>query len=211
MRDFYKTILKELESLTGIRQMAFLEADPDGPQKAEIIIRGMVEQSKRFPYIPENEQQRIIREAMVTDQDYVALNSRVIYKWLNPHKDLYWGKATHQQPAEEDFKPATEEQVAYWVKEFHRMTFGNPVPKLTAEEILTEGKERKDPILKDLIAATKPELPQADPRQSKITEFVKTQGKGVNWIPALWFEIEGVRVPGDTQEEAQEIFVNALL
>jgi hypothetical protein len=90
MKDFFKQCLEDLESLTGIRQLYFMQIDPDGPRKISVLIAGMLETSKQFSYISEADQQRIIREQMAKDQDYDSLNSRTIYKWLNMNKDFYF-------------------------------------------------------------------------------------------------------------------------
>ena len=90
MKDFFKRCLEDLEPLTGIRQLYFLQTDQDGERKITVLIAGMIETSKQFPFISELDQQRIIREQMVKDQDYDSLNSRTIYKWLNMNKDFYF-------------------------------------------------------------------------------------------------------------------------
>lgn len=91
MKDFFILCLKDLESISGLRQLFFLQSDlEDGERKKDVLIAGMVATCKNFDYIPEKAQQKIIREMMVKDQDYDSLNSRVIYKWLNMHKDVYF-------------------------------------------------------------------------------------------------------------------------
>lgn len=143
MKDFYLQCLEELESLTGIRQLFFLQSDPDGKKKIEVCIAGMVETSKRFPYIPDDEQQKIIREAMVTDQDYEALNSRIIYKWLNLHKDTYWGKSQKAQITEQELTPAPKEVADKYAEQWKEalQKIGNPEMK---------EKSIKDPIIQEL-------------------------------------------------------------
>lgn len=90
MKEFIKQCLEDLESLTGIRQLYFMQVDPDGKRKIEILIQGILVTCKQFDYISEDKQKNIIREMMVKDQDYDSLNSRVVFKWLNMNKDLYF-------------------------------------------------------------------------------------------------------------------------
>lgn len=92
MNDFLIQCLEDLESLTGIRQYYFLTTDPDGGRKTTVLIRGILEVCKQFPYISEADQKKIISEQMVKDQNYDSLNSRTVWKWLNGAKDVYWAK-----------------------------------------------------------------------------------------------------------------------
>lgn len=109
MKDFFTQCLKDLESLTGIRQLYFLQSDlEDGERKKNVLIDGMVATRNQFDYIPDEAIKKIVREQMVKDQDYDALNSRVLFKWLNMHKDVYFAKA--QTPFKIDSVDLTEEQ-----------------------------------------------------------------------------------------------------
>lgn len=107
MKDFFIQCLKDLESLTGLRQLFFLQSDlEDGERKKNVLIEGMVLACKDYPYIPEESQKKIIREAMVKDQNYEALNSRVIHKWLTQAANAY---RTHSNFTEEDLTPRDQD------------------------------------------------------------------------------------------------------
>lgn len=105
MRNFLRQCLKDLQPLTGNRQLFFLETDPDGERKIEVCLAGMVAACKDYPYIPEDAQQKIIREQMVKDQQYEELNSRTIHKWLSQASRAY---ITHSQFSEDDLMPRDE-------------------------------------------------------------------------------------------------------
>lgn len=106
MRDFLRQCLKDLQPLTGNRQLFFLESDlEDGVRKIEVCLAGMVAACKDYPYIPEDAQQKIIREQMVKDQQYEELNSRTIHKWLSQASRAY---ITHSQFSEDDLMPRDE-------------------------------------------------------------------------------------------------------
>jgi len=103
MRDFFIQCLKDLESLTGLRQLFFLQSDlEDGERKKNVLIAGMILACKDYPFIPEEAQKKIIRDQMVKDQNYEALNSRTIHKWLTAAANAY---RTHSQFTEDDLMP----------------------------------------------------------------------------------------------------------
>jgi len=94
MKEFFLQCLKDLEPLTGKRQLAFWETEAgtdlaEAQRKINVCIEGMVNISKQFNYIPEESQQKIIRRMMLEDQQYESLNARTIHKWLDLHKDKF--------------------------------------------------------------------------------------------------------------------------
>lgn len=118
MKEFIKQCLADLESLTGIRQTYYLTIDTDGERKATVLIQGILEVCKQFSYISEADQQKIIREQMVKDQNYDALNSRTVWKWFNGVKDKYWELA-HKPKFENaiplpPLTPETEKMIREW-------------------------------------------------------------------------------------------------
>lgn len=127
MRDFFIQCLKDLESLTGLRQLFFLQSDlQDGERKKNVLIEGMILVAKKFDYIPEEEQKKIISRMMVEDQDYDSLNSRVIWKWLNLHKDKYFEGQSHYE--EINTKPAPPEVADKYIEQVKESLkqIGNP-------------------------------------------------------------------------------------
>lgn len=106
MKDFFIQCLKDLEPLTGLRQLFFLQNDlEDGERKKNVLIDGMILACKDYPFIPEVAQKKIIRDQMVKDQTYEALNSRTIHKWLTAASNAY---RTHSQFTEADLMPRDE-------------------------------------------------------------------------------------------------------
>lgn len=111
MNDFIIQCLEDLESLTGIRQYYFLTTDPDGERKTKVLIRGILEVCKQFPYISEADQKKIITDQMVKDQNYDSLNSRTVWKWLNGAKDVYWEKTQKKVEEVKPLEPLTPETI----------------------------------------------------------------------------------------------------
>ncbi len=204
MKEFFIECLKNLEALTGIRQLFFLQSDPEGAKKKDVLIDGMVLVSKKFDYIPEETQQKYIRKMMVEDQNYESLNSRVIWKWLDMHKVNHITHSHFDEDALTQYEPASPEVADYWANKWKEelAKVGQSVPKVTEAE-------RKDPLLVGLVATPKPPI-AVDPRHEQVRKHVATLGKWYHDIPNM-YEIEGIMVPGDTLEEAQEIYINATL
>ena len=211
MKDFFLQCLQDLEAKTGIRQLYWLQQNPDADRQVNIVLDSMVIVSKEFSYIPQEDQQRIISEMMVKDQDYDGLNSRVIYKWLAQRRDHYWmaDKAAEEIPRVQ----LTEEQQANIDRlagEFLKQLSGNFKPAYTDldNEIKKIQREDKDRAEKKQAIARSSR--GEDPRQVKIREYVKAMGKWIHELPKKVYEIDGVRVPGDTEDEAREIYMMAM-
>ena len=172
-----------------------------------VLIQGMILASQDYPYIPEEVQQKVIREQMVKDQTYEELNSRAIHKWLNGIAGKYW--IENKEP-EKAVTPASPEVADYWAEEWKKelAKVGQPVPKVSIAEL----EDKRDPFLKGMKATPKPEVQTLDPREEKIRTYVIANV--VKWkhqTPKQFYMIEGIRVPGDSKEEAQEIYLNAVL
>jgi len=153
MNDFILQCLDELEPLTGIRQLYFLQSDPEGERKIQVLIKGILMTCQQFPYIPEEAQKKIIREQMVKDQDYEALNSRTVWKWLNMNKDVWWAKEQAAEPSETPPEPMSEEtkkmvdkfmaDLAAGMQDRTRPKFAERL-KQEMEKIAQEDKERTE-------------------------------------------------------------------
>lgn len=117
MRDFVKECLNDLEPLTGIRQLYFLQSDPDGERKIRVLIDGIILALQDYPYIPEEAKKKIIREQMVKDQNYDALNSRVVNKWMTTFGSTYFTNWQKEQPIQYH-EPAPPEIADKYIEEF---------------------------------------------------------------------------------------------
>ena len=132
MREFFLECLKDLKDIYGCNQIHWLMQEcanqEEFNKKKNLIVDSLVTVSKRFDYIPEEVQQKYIRKMLIEDQNYDSLNTRVVWKWLDMHKVNHM---THSQFDEERIskhEPATDEQVAKYVKEFQENLekIGNP-------------------------------------------------------------------------------------
>lgn len=98
MREFLAQCLKHLEPLTGIRQVYYLEIDPDGKAKINKLIEGCMVVCKQFDFIPESAQQGIIKRMMIEDQQYDAFNSRTLTKWFSLFREKYMDAPKEDAP-----------------------------------------------------------------------------------------------------------------
>lgn len=147
MKEFFKQCLDDLEAKTGIRQLYYLQLKEDGAKQTLITIEGMVQASKKFPYISEEDQRLIILRMIEEDQEYDALNSRTVWKWLN----LYAGHFHNVNNATEEsprivHTPEQEENIKKISSEWLAQLAGNfkPEYKGLGDEIKRIQKEDEE-------------------------------------------------------------------
>lgn len=151
MKEFIKQCLRDQEAINGIRQLYYLEVDPEGERKLELTIDGIIRCLNQFGYIPDEAKKKIIREQMVKDQDYDAMNSRTIWKWMNGAKDVWWAKNQPEvkevkelEPLSEDTQKMISEHLAYLSQDMNftrRAGFASQL-KTEMEKIQAEDAER---------------------------------------------------------------------
>jgi len=209
MKDFLIQCLKDLESLTGLRQLYYLQSDlEDGERKKNVLIEGMLVVCREFSYIPEAAQRAIISSQMIQDQDYDALNSRIIWKWLNAFKGPYLN------PKELQDKPVVFEEIpqSTWdmVEKFKNslLDFGGQIKDATDEmkKIAKEDAARYEKPKSESIHY-KPK--EKDPREEKIRAYL-LEKKGKDWMGNRNFEMDGLKFRCDDDEDGYTTFVEAL-
>lgn len=158
MRDFFKQELETLKAKTGLNQYENFSAmvDSEGRSIAAkqigILLDSMVLACNEFPYIPDFDKCAIIQKMIIQDQDFTALNSRSVWKWLNMHKDVYWTKAQVIRAEEEtNHRPLTPEELKDIAIELERRRLAAmgektkfPGLDLTMKAIVKEDKERTE-------------------------------------------------------------------
>lgn len=194
MKEFFKQCLKDLESLTGLRQLYFLQTDEDGERKVDVVITGMILAAADYPYIPQEAQQKIIREQMVKDQTYEALNSRVVHKWLTLAAGKYYRESSHQETQGKAVPPAPPEVAQKYTQQLlaSLSEVGREVPQLTPAQILAEGQPVKDPAVRGSVASGWPSLS---------AEEVHKRRLHLEYIRANYHPITQEKLPGWMEEE----------
>lgn len=212
MKEFFLQCLNDLEARTGLRQLYWLQQNPDADRQVNIVLDSMVIVSGEFSYIPEEDQQRIISAMMVKDQDYDSLNSRVIYKWLSGHREHYWSLVQNKGEDIPQVELTGEQRASIdrLAGEFLKQLSGNFSPAYADLEsemkrITSEDKERAEKKK----GAGRPHRGE-DPRQQKVRDYVKAMGKWIHELPKKVYPIDGLHVPGDTEDEARAIYMMAL-
>jgi hypothetical protein len=219
MKEFFENCLRDLEPLTGKRQVYYwqIETDTDsggkakGARKFEVCVQGMVIQSQNFPYIPESDQKRIINEMMVKDQKYDALNSSVIYKWLAMYKDKYFMSANAPQPEPiHQHTPEELERIDKLANEFKAQLAVAFQPSFKGIEKDMDVIKREDlaRVENKAFSAKRKQNDEYVFLQEKKMAAAKSRGLDkLNFTDLKNFNIEGETIIARSQEEAQEIYL----
>lgn len=186
MKAFFEQCLKDLEALTGKRQLAFWEMEaaksPDaakeGDRLIKVCIEGMLFACREFAFIPDDHKKRIIREQMVKDLVYDSLNGRTVYKWLAQAAAAY---RTHSQFSEEDLIPRDEN--------------GNPT-KPAPPEVAAKYEQQ----LLASLAWVGNQLPTVNELVEHIGEVKRVETGRQKFV------IEGIEIYAMSREEAQKAF-----
>lgn len=135
MRDFFLKILNSLDKLTGLQQMNKLLATPEPKKEINELLDILCRVSKQFGHIPESEQQRIINEKIISDQEFIGLNAKVLFKWLSGVSGGYIKPEVEALP--EGYKVLEgddrEKMIQEWLKSLNGLQT-NVDPKLPAGE-----------------------------------------------------------------------------
>lgn len=194
MKEFFTQCLKDLEEISGIRQLFWLQSDlEDGERRKNVLINGMVAAAATFTYITDQEKQRIIRRMMVEDQTYEALNSRVINKWLSGAKDAHVLRA-HSEP---DPAPAYTEYLK--ICEENGMA---PLPE----------DQYDKPLTHERMATVVTHLQTSLAKIGRVTSPQPFEEKGLpksvlpEYLVEHTFVIEGIEIVADNEENARTIY-----
>jgi hypothetical protein len=117
MKSYFINLLQQLDKLTGIRQWEKLKEAVDPNEEIKLLVAILCRTCDLFPYIPDEAKQKIITACVVSDQEFIGLNAKIIYKWLNANKDQYFRETSHI-PTEKNEPPVEGEARAEWIKKF---------------------------------------------------------------------------------------------
>lgn len=107
MRDFFKIELERLHLTTGLQQYAKLN-DDEFTQLLDILCA----KCNQFSLIPDAKKQEFIREAMITDTEFLGFNAKILHKWLNVLNRGY----IHTQAEYQESKPVPYSEYVEWCK-----------------------------------------------------------------------------------------------
>lgn len=201
MREYFLDLLNNLDTLAGLRQLEKIYAaagDDRGAAINEInkLLNALCNVSKLFPYIPEAEQQKIISQAVISE-DFPNLNANLVYKWLNRHRDKYF-QESHHVKQEPEAPPVTGEAkqkwIDQWLKEVDKI--GKATPIVTGRDPKMEWL-RKRPVEMQELGYTPPTDEQIAAHDLHI-QYIRenydpyTGKKKENWQPEEeWIKKQG--------------------
>lgn len=146
MRRFYLNLLQNLDKLTGHRQYEKLRELPNYKDEINGLLDVLCRVSEIFKYIPEEAQKNIVSDSIITDPEFIGLNARILYKWFNLRKDIYFKEAAHIEKESEP--PVTgekrEEWLKIWEQQLGKMEDAFAVKPLSNAELMREKLHGKD-------------------------------------------------------------------
>lgn len=89
MRDYFKTLLQNLDKLTGMKQYEKLCQSENPKEEITILLDILCRVCDQFPFIPDEAKKQIINDAVISDGDFIGLNAKFIAKSLNLKKEFY--------------------------------------------------------------------------------------------------------------------------
>lgn len=219
MKEFFEQCLRDLEPLTGKRQVYYWQIETDldssgkakGARKFEVCVHGMVIQSGNFRYIPLDDQKRIISDMIVKDQEYENLNSSTIYKWLAMYKDKYFmdANATESEPIHQHTSEELE-RIDKLAKEYLAQLAVALHPSFKGIEKDMESIKREDAarIENKAASANRKQNDEYFHLQEKKMAVAKSRGLDkLNFVELKTFNVEDQRIVARTIDEAREIFI----
>lgn len=132
MREFFYNLLQNLDKLAGLKQYEKLTQTPNPKQEINTLLDILCRVCDQFPFIPEQDKIKIINDSVVADQEFIGLNAKIIFKWLNAKREFYM-----KEKGEPEISPdaltgeAREQRLQEWLQAVNK-----------AEGIMTE---RSDP------------------------------------------------------------------
>lgn len=117
MREYFTNLLLNLDKLTGIQQYNKLMQNADWKTEINTLLDILCRVCEQFPYIPDAAKQKIIDGCIVADQEFIGLNAKVVFKWLNLNKAPHFREASHV-PTEPEAPPLEGEARAARIQEF---------------------------------------------------------------------------------------------
>lgn len=155
MREYFLDLLNNLDTLAGLRQLEKIYAaagDDRGAAITEInkLLDALCKVSGYFPFIPETEQQKIINQAVISEE-FPNLNANLVYRWLNRHKDKFFKESHHIKP-EPEAPPVTGEAKQKWLEQWLKEVdkIGKASPIVTERDPKLEWLRRRPAEMQEL-------------------------------------------------------------
>jgi len=120
MKKYFNDLLNNLDKLTGMKQLDKLMATKDPKKEINDLLEILCRVCNMFGYIPDEAKQQIISDNIISDQEFIGLNAKIIFKWLDKAKGLYFSQSVEQIAVPENYKPLVgderEKAIQTWLK-----------------------------------------------------------------------------------------------
>lgn len=141
MREFFTQLLNNLESLTGLKQLERLSQKPNAAEEVNKLLDVLCRVCDLFPFIPEEAKKNIVSDSVITDQEFIGLNAKILYKWFNLRKDFYHKEIAHIESTNQP-EPVTgekrEEWLKIWEQELDKISDSFVIKPVSNAEIMRE-------------------------------------------------------------------------
>lgn len=204
MREFFLNLLENLDKLAGLRQLEKIYAAhgedlESARNEIKVLLDVLCRVSKQFPEIPEDDQQKIITQAVISTsrEEFTSLNGNVLWGWLNKQKPRYFKQSHHQEVEEKKAEPLTGEARQKALEKWLN-SLANAEQRLIAQKKVdakTEGKEWVSELERKAVSAT------IDPERHIYTlEELKARNERIRALQEKSFR---ERNPGASEEEVK--------
>ena len=110
MKKYFNDLLNNLDKLTGMKQLDKLMATKEPKKEINDLLDILCRVCNMFGYIPDEDKQRVISENIISDQEFIGLNAKIIFKWLDKAKGIYFSQSVEQIVVPADYKPLEGEE-----------------------------------------------------------------------------------------------------
>ena len=165
MKEFLYGLLINLDKLTGLQQYAKLRASKDHIKEINELLDVLCRVCNQFDYIPDQNKQDIISRNVLSDQEFIGLNGRILFKWFSKECGAYYKEPTQEIRLPEgvtEYIPVTGElrqkYLDEWMKSLNKLQesvsvkeYSGTKKKAALEELpILEGYQRPtdDDLLK---------------------------------------------------------------
>lgn len=89
MREFFLNLLQNLDKISGLKQYEKLCQTEKPKEEIKMLLDILCRVCDQFPFIPFEDKKRIISDAAIADAEFIGLNAKIIFKWLNAKRSNY--------------------------------------------------------------------------------------------------------------------------
>lgn len=183
MRDFFKTLLRDLKRLCGLNQFQTLQESANAKEEIAGLLDVLCRVADQYPMIPDADKQKIIENGVIHDSEFTGLNARVIARWLNQHKDRYTTMSAKTEQSSSTGKVLTPDEYAPYLEQWLEQVKKIGNPDISREEKIEQrrrnffGKDVGGPVLHPSTTIEEYEARQLELEQAKARRIAELREK----------------------------------